>query len=273
MMWSGALTHEQVNDIYNFMAANRSLVMGVPGWNSTMSLRAPFGLAFGLLQYDMVERFLLHFYSISAHGYTRGTLTTPQSSNLANRDEPTLPYASTGIHTVPIYLKWMLVFEGPETHTPGCLWLGKAVPRDWLVAGEVPLLVQNATTRYGRVSFSLAVAPSTNEAGGSTVHASVTLPPSFATVRRVGCGAILQWPSNFHHFWLTFGHFGSSLRIRAHAGAGKLSGATVGGNAWSSFDPAEETVDLSASQLTPSLIAAGLPSIVATYTAQLAANG
>jgi hypothetical protein len=85
------------------------------------------GLAYGLLQHDMIERFLLHFFAVSAHGYTRGTWTTPESSNLADRDEPTIPYASTGIHAVPIYLKWMLVFEEPETRT---LWLGKATPRD-----------------------------------------------------------------------------------------------------------------------------------------------
>ena len=108
---------------------------------------------------DMVERFLLHFFTVSAHGYTRGTWTTPESSNVADRSvprrpsptvpyslprpawryprilvltpshfgdrsEPTIPYASTGIHTVPIYLKWMLVFEEPETrmlHTRGVL--------------------------------------------------------------------------------------------------------------------------------------------------------
>lgn len=66
---------------------NRSLSAGVPGWGSSISLRAPFGLAFALLQHDFVERFLLHFYAVSAHGYTRGSWTTPQSSNLADRDE------------------------------------------------------------------------------------------------------------------------------------------------------------------------------------------
>ena len=55
---------------------------------------------------------------------------------------------------MPMCLKWMLCFEEPNERT---LWLGKALPRDWLVPGEAPLLAQDLTTRYGRVSFSMEV--------------------------------------------------------------------------------------------------------------------
>ena len=59
------------------------------------------------------------------------------------------------------------------------LVLVQAVPRDWLVAGEAPLVVDKATTRYGRVSFSLAVSsPAADSGGAYTVTANVTLPPS-----------------------------------------------------------------------------------------------
>ena len=148
----------------------------------------------------------MHFYAASAHGYTRGTWTTPASSNLANRDEPAVEYTSTGVHTVPVYLKWMHVFEEPETHT---LWLAKALPRDWLVPGEAPLVVERATTRYGRVSFSMTVGTGSSY----TVAVNVTLPASFATAGPTG---------------------GLRVRVRAPlAHAGKLSGVTVGGKAWS----------------------------------------
>ena len=71
MMYSGVLSRDQVDGIYKCMAAgasdaNRSLTAGVPGWFGRISLRSPFGLAFALLQHDMVERFLLHFYAVSA---------------------------------------------------------------------------------------------------------------------------------------------------------------------------------------------------------------
>ena len=55
MMYSGALSHNQVANIYSCMSSgvgggNRSLTLGVPGWSGHISLRAPFGLAFSLLQ-------------------------------------------------------------------------------------------------------------------------------------------------------------------------------------------------------------------------------
>ena len=40
-----------------------------------------YGLAYGLLNADMVERFLLHFFGMSAHTYTRGTWTVPEASH------------------------------------------------------------------------------------------------------------------------------------------------------------------------------------------------
>jgi hypothetical protein len=56
------------------------------------------------------------------------------------------------------------------------------------------------------------------------------------------------------------------LRIRTPLEhAGKLSGVTVGGKAWSSFNASTETMSFSAAQLTPSLIATELPTIVATF--------
>ena len=131
------------------------------------------------------------------------------------------------------------------------LVLVQAVPRDWLVAGEAPLVVDKATTRYGRVSFSLAVSsPAADSGGAYTVTANVTLPPS------VGQAGAAQ-PAG-----------GVVLRIRTPLEhAGKLSGVTVGGKAWSSFNASTETVSFSAAQLTPSLIAAGLQTIVVTFAA------
>ena len=46
---------------------------------------------------------------------------------------------------------------------------------------------------------------------------------------------------------------------------GRLSGVSVGGAAWASFNAAEETIDVAAAQLTAALIREGLPRIVATF--------
>lgn len=137
-----------------------------------------------------------------------------------------------------------LVFEDPTNRT---LWLGKATPREWLAPGEPALDVRDATTRYGRVSFSLQAA-GVAEGGPYSVHASVTLPAGF--------GAAATAPPG-----------GLRLRLRPPAAhAGKLASVTVGGKPWAAFDAAAETVDFEAKALSPTLLAA-LQSVVATWSA------
>ena len=246
LLYSGVLTAAQVDDIFNYMGnVNRSLTLGVPGWGTTISTRAPFGMAFALLQNDMIERFLLHFYAVSAHAHTRGTWVTPESVDLADRDAGSAPYASTGVHMVPTYLKWMLCFEEPETRT---LWLGKAVPRDWLRAGETPIVATGVTTRYGRLSFRLTATATaggrSTSAVGYSVHVNVTMPAGDRS------------PAG-----------GLRVRVRAPLEhAGKMSAVTVGGKPWPRFDAGTETVDFTADELTPALRATGLPRMVAIFT-------
>ena len=45
----------------------------------------------------------------------------------------TIAYASAGQTVAPLYLKWALVFGDPNTR---CVWIGKALPREWLEARE-----------------------------------------------------------------------------------------------------------------------------------------
>ena len=186
----------------------------------------------------MVEPFLLHFFTHSAHANTRGTFTTPESSLLGNR-AAVYAYASAGVANVPLCIKWALCFEEPETRT---LWVAKATPRDWLVPGEAPVIATNLTTRYGRISFSLQVVAAGTSA--YTVRANVTLGPA-----AVPPGGV-------------------RVRVRAPLQhAGRLSAVTVGGEAWSAFNAAEETIDFTAAALTPDRIENGLPQIVATFAA------
>jgi hypothetical protein len=259
MLYSGALTKAQAADIYTAASggsacgAARFLTLGSPGrGDGTASLASPsaYGFAFGLLAHDMVERFLLHYFATSAHGYTRGTFTSPESSNLADRDEPAIAYSAAGVVAAPTYLKWVLCFEEPETRT---LWLAKATPRDWLAPGEAPIAASGLTTRYGRVAFSMhAVASSTDDGshGGYAVRVNVTLPLSFASAAGAPAG-------------------GLRIRIRAPLEhAGKLRSVSVGGAAWTAFSAAEETIDISLEALaqgSQALIATGMPNIVAIF--------
>ena len=79
------------------------------------------GWGYGLLQADLVEPFLLQFYALSAHAYTRGTWIAPESTPI-DRTKASPPFATPSGLTVPILLKWALVYEHPTTRA---VWIGK----------------------------------------------------------------------------------------------------------------------------------------------------
>ena len=184
-----------------------------------------------MLVADMIEPFLLHYFGMSAHTYTRGTFTTPEAVH-PDRDVGSTDYVAAGVHTAPTYLKWAVLFEEPNSRT---VWLGKALPREWLLPGGEPVVVTNATTRYGMVSYAITSVSSVIEAS-YMVNASVELPGGYAG---------LSGPQG-----------GVRLRIRAPiAYAGKMMSVTVGGKAWISFDPRAETVNFE-NPISPSLLKA-----------------
>eukprot|EP00326_Haptolina_ericina_P013525 CAMPEP_0181211946 /NCGR_PEP_ID=MMETSP1096-20121128/24073_1 /TAXON_ID=156174 ORGANISM="Chrysochromulina ericina, Strain CCMP281" /NCGR_SAMPLE_ID=MMETSP1096 /ASSEMBLY_ACC=CAM_ASM_000453 /LENGTH=147 /DNA_ID=CAMNT_0023303413 /DNA_START=1 /DNA_END=444 /DNA_ORIENTATION=- len=144
----------------------------------------------------------------------------------------------------PTYLKWMLLFEDPNSRT---LTLAKALPRDWLAVGQPPVVVRNATSRYGRLSYSLHATSHTSARSKFTVAANVTLPPTF--------GSTLNAPPG-----------GVQLRMRAPVQhAGKLVSVQVGGKPWTAFDATAETINFAAELLSPTLIRE-MQSIVATWS-------
>ena len=265
LLYSGVMSKQQVSDIYlsasgktsckNATGGTRSrfLTLGSPGPPGTGSATVvggtSYGFAYGLLQHDFVDKFLLHYYALSAHGYTRGTFSSPFSSNWGNRSDNTAAtFATASVHVAPTYLSWALTFTNIETQT---LWIAKATPREWLSPGEVPLVANRVTTLHGggRISFSMQGVHAKNvvaeEETAFAVHVNVTLPASFAHAPPKG---------------------GLRIRIRAPLEyAGKMSAVTVGGKPWSAFDAKAETIDISASAVTEELIASGFPAIVVTF--------
>ncbi len=113
MVYSGALTAQQVDDIYTDLALGnktaptaaccRPMTLGCPGYNNKQTTYTAYGMAYGLLNADMVERFLLHFFGMSAHTYTRGTWTVPEAAH-PDRDVGSTDYVAAGMMTVPTYL-------------------------------------------------------------------------------------------------------------------------------------------------------------------------
>ena len=163
----------------------------------------------------------------------------PEASDAADRDQPPAPYTAAGQILASLYLKWLLVFEDHEAQV---LWLGKAVPRDWLVAGEAPLSAQRLSTRYGRIGLRLEVL--SGGAAGAAMGANVTLPGGFCP------------PAG-----------GIRLRIRTPPVlVGRLSTVTVGGRVWTAVDAAAETVHFSARDLADGKVREAMQRIVATYS-------
>lgn len=236
LMFAGVLSTRQADDVFRHLTygnesalGTRPMTLGCTGYNNKCATYVAYGMAYGLLQHDMVERFLLHYFALSSFTYTRGTWTTPEASH-PDRDVGSTDYVAAGVHTAPIYLKWMLVFEDVNMQR---VWLGKALPREWLDGTAGPVDVANATTRWGRVGYKLQAI--IGDGGVYTVRASVSLPTTGFT------------PEG-----------GLSLRIRSPvAHAGKMSAVTVAGKAWAQFNAQSETVNFSAQDLTvPAVIEA-----------------
>jgi hypothetical protein len=225
MLHSGLLTKEQVKMVVDYRTNHHDMILGVPtayGYKTgELAGFLSYGHGFGLIQYDMTREALLMLYSIMAHQYTRGTWTAPETRNVLI-DRLPAPYCTPAQLVVPLMTRWLLVFEDPQSET---LWLGKAVPRQWLEDGKT-IRVSDAPTRWGRVGFSVISHLKDNK-----VNAEVRLPGSFAAK--------------------------TQLRLRA-PGEAKLKSVTLNGKSWTQFDPNDETITIPAG-------ISGTISLVASY--------
>jgi hypothetical protein len=211
MMFSGLLTREQVKMIYEYRRDHHDLLLGVPtayGYNTgEIAGFLSYGNGYGLIQHDMTREALLLMYSVMAHQYTRGTWTAPETRNVLD-DRNAAPYCAPAQVVVPLMTRWMLVFEDPQTET---LWLGKAVPRDWLDDGKT-MSVSDAPTRWGRVGFSI-----TSQWNAKQILARIQLPTSISATTK--------------------------LRLRAPGNA-PMKSVTLNGKPWSEFSAEEETITI-----------------------------
>jgi len=259
LMYSGLLTAQQADDLFTHLSygnesalVTRPMTLGCSGYNNKQTTYTAYGMAYGLLVHDMIERFLLHFFGMSAHTYTRGTWTTPEAAH-PDRDVGSTDYVAAGVHTAPTYLKWALLFEDPNTL---CVWVGKALPREWLSPGALPVSVSNATTRYGRISFTMTAAEEAPQAIATTAT-----PAHSGTVYTIRVK--LSLPASY--VGATGPAGGVRVRLRAPvAHAGSLSAVTVGGKPWSAIDAKEETIIFKPEELTIARLEE-MQTIIATF--------
>ena len=112
-----------------------------------------YGYAQMLLRLDRIEEFLLFLYSHRYHAHTRGSWTAGEVTGITG---DSALYCVPAQQTIPLLVRWMLVLEDSDEER---LYLAKGVPREWVISGK-DIGIEQAPTRWGRVSFSLQMKPS-----------------------------------------------------------------------------------------------------------------
>jgi hypothetical protein len=193
---------------------------GLPGYSTTGfdNVYLPNYLRL-LSDRDEADRLVLSFYGKLAHGQTRGTFVNGEGETVG--EVPGERYRScygtpnSANHSAYLLaLRLMLVRESfdNETGLPVGLFLGDAIPRQWLADGRT-ITVRDAPTCFGPLSYSLA---------------------SHLVDGRVE--ALVQVPERdpIRHL---------RLKLRLPDGR-RLQAVTVNGQPHTRFDPARETIDL-----------------------------
>jgi hypothetical protein len=166
---------------------------------------------------DKPDQLVLSLYGHLAAGMTEGTFVSGEAATVAPLAGAYyramyLPPNGASNAAFLATLRMMLVHERSDREGDSLgLELAFATPRAWLRPGR-RILVRNAPTSFGPVSFML-------EAGGSSVHASVTVPER-APPRTL------------------------KLRLRLPRDR-RITSVTLDGRPFTAFDRATETLDLS----------------------------
>ncbi len=214
MLFSGSLTREQARTLVDYRARHHDSYLGIGtayGYRTgELAGFLTYGTIYGLIQHDFVREALLTTYAQMAHQYTRGQWLAPETRNVL-QDIEAAPYCTPAQLVAPLALKWLLVFEDPESDT---LWLAKAAPREWFGEGK-RFEVRNAVTRFGRVSYEAV-----SQWEKHRLAVTVELPPA-------GLDAELR------------------VRLRAPESR-RLRTVTVNNKPWRQFDAAGEYVVLPA---------------------------
>ncbi len=154
MLFSGSLTREQARTLIDYRARHHDSHLGIGtayGYRTgELAGFLTYGTVYGLIQHDFIREALLVIYGHAAHQYTRGQWLAPETRNVL-QDIEAAPYCTPAQLLAPLALRWLLVFEDPESDT---LWLAKGAPREWFGEGQ-QIAVRDAATRFGRVSYEV----------------------------------------------------------------------------------------------------------------------
>lgn len=150
-MGSGVIPNEIVDLIMDYEAKHWGCWLGIIGNRKHIVVFLAHGQGYAFIQNDRIDEFLMLYYGLIAHGYTRGTWSAFECVDLDRDRAEHTPYAGPAQLVVAPLTKWMLVFDDVKDDR---LWLAKATPREWLENGR-RIAVTDAPTRFGTVTFEL----------------------------------------------------------------------------------------------------------------------
>jgi hypothetical protein len=155
LVHADVLPPDLANLVIDCMRANGTTTIGVvanvgrPNPNGRAILGfISYGYAQMLLRLDRIEEYLLFLYSHRFHDHTRGSWTAGEVAGITGG---TALFCIPAQLTIPLLVRWMLVFEDSDADR---LYLGKALPRDWVTGQEIA--IDAAPTRWGRVDYRLS---------------------------------------------------------------------------------------------------------------------
>ena len=180
ILWSGALPSQVAHDfVTGWAKTGGAFTMDAPHKPGAFAGFCPFtqfGHGYGLLALDLVEQFQIFAFFMLGQAQTPGTWTAAECLGL-DRTGPSGALRPTGggmgsgyvapsQALMPTLVKWLCQFEDYS----GVLWLGKALPREWLAPGAPAVRLERSPSSLGRLSFTVQAT------GATTVTANLTLP-------------------------------------------------------------------------------------------------
>jgi hypothetical protein len=155
LLQADMLPPDLANLVIDSMRANGATTVGVvanverphPGGRDILGFIS-YGYAQMLLRLDRIEEYLLFLYAHRFHDHTRGSWTAGEVSGITG---DTALFCIPAQQTIPLLVRWMLVLEDSDEDR---LYLGKGLPRDWIVSGK-EIQIAQAPTRWGRVDYKV----------------------------------------------------------------------------------------------------------------------
>lgn len=133
----------------DLMEKRKGLVAGVCEFMEGIDHAYTYGYWMTQMQRDDIKKVLLGFWSMFAYGMTRETYSPVEVSFIkTGENHLTLPHTYSLTEQLRLTRNLMIWENGDD------LWIGRAIPRDWLTPGR-HVAAEAAPTLFGPVSFRI----------------------------------------------------------------------------------------------------------------------